>query len=137
MRLEFTVKRKRSSVTQGFASVLCNGIVIEGGFGDEISLNGQYGDDIGGWKSTKPDSAFIEAVAFPGSFRREVYPQDIAIWEQRLKEAAKLSMQPCEICEKNSILFSTSVKSESHSDWIHGNKPIYCPNCGLKIGENR
>lgn len=61
-KLTIEVKRHRRSVTQGEAEVTINGkrIVI---FGDEIEMieDGQqyYGDKIGSWASTTPDSAFI------------------------------------------------------------------------------
>lgn len=67
MTLEFTVKRNRGSVTQGSASVYLNGQEVAT-FHDEIKLikEGEpfYGDNIGGWASIKPDTAFINGVLF-------------------------------------------------------------------------
>ena len=86
MKLEFSVKRKRMSVTQGFAAVYCNDVLIET-FGDTITLDGQYGENIGGWSSTCPDNDFIYAVLFPSDIHRNVYPDMVAKWEQHIKEA--------------------------------------------------
>lgn len=67
MTLEFTVKRVRGSVTQGNATVFCNGEKVAT-FGDTIELIKEgkpyYGENIGGWASTKPDSDFINGVLF-------------------------------------------------------------------------
>ena len=65
MDYTFSVKRTRSSVTQGSATVYLNGDELTT-FGDTIELikEGQpyYGDLIGGWASVKPDSSFISAA---------------------------------------------------------------------------
>lgn len=62
MKLVIEVKRRRMSVTQGEADVYVNGQKVIT-FGDEIEMikEGErcYGDNIGGWGSKKPDSAFI------------------------------------------------------------------------------
>lgn len=67
MTFEFTVKRERSSVTQGSATVYLNGEKVLT-FADEIKLikDGQtcYGENIGGWASTTPDSDFINATLY-------------------------------------------------------------------------
>lgn len=67
MTLEFTVKRHRNSVTQGFATVYLNGQEVVT-FGDKIELikDGQafYGENIGGWASVTPDENFIKGVLF-------------------------------------------------------------------------
>lgn len=67
MQVIFAVERVRRSVTQGEAKVYCNGEYLFT-FGDKIELikPGQkyYGDNIGGWASVKPDSAFINGVLF-------------------------------------------------------------------------
>ena len=67
MIIEFTVKRNRPSTTQGTATVYCNGQEVLT-FGDNIELikEGQpfYGENIGGWASTKPDEAFIKGCLF-------------------------------------------------------------------------
>lgn len=67
MILDFTVKRERSSVTQGSATVYLNGEKVLT-FADEIKLikGGQtyYGENIDGWASTTPDSDFINGVLF-------------------------------------------------------------------------
>lgn len=62
--IEVTTERVRSSVTQGECRVYINGTYILN-FGDDIvivpkeaSADDYYGDDIGGWKSSKPDSTF-------------------------------------------------------------------------------
>ena len=69
MKMEFTVKRNRGSVTQGTATVLLNGVEVIT-FADEMTITDKnrgndYGDIIGGWQSSKPDSAFIKGVLFP------------------------------------------------------------------------
>ena len=59
----FEVKRERGSVTQGQATVYCNGRkIIE--YGDRIELKPQdaYGPMIGGWASSRPDEVFIRAA---------------------------------------------------------------------------
>lgn len=62
--IEVTTERVRGSVTQGECRVYINGTYILN-FGDnivivpkEVSADDYYGDDIGGWKSSEPDSAF-------------------------------------------------------------------------------
>lgn len=62
--IEVTVERVRSSATQGECRVYINGEYIIN-FGDDIVIVPKgsdpeelYGDDIGGWKSSKPDSSF-------------------------------------------------------------------------------
>lgn len=65
MKIEIEVRRTRASVTQGEASVYMNGhkVIV---FGDDIQLvkEGQpyYGENIGGWASTKPDMSFIRGL---------------------------------------------------------------------------
>lgn len=65
MDYTFSVKRSRSSVTQGAATVYLNGVRLVT-FGDTIQLvtEGQayYGENIGDWASVKPDSEFIRGV---------------------------------------------------------------------------
>ena len=59
--LEITIKRVRGSATQGEVQIFINGQYILN-FGDSIDLlnpEEYYGDDIGGWRSHKPDSAFV------------------------------------------------------------------------------
>lgn len=67
MLLDFTVKRERGSVTQGGATVYLNGEKVVT-FADTIELIKEgapyYGENIGGWASTKPDSDFINGVLF-------------------------------------------------------------------------
>lgn len=68
MNLTLSVKRSRPSATQGFATVSLNGEDVIT-FGDDIQLveDGKpfYGENIGGWASTKPDMDFFRAVLFP------------------------------------------------------------------------
>lgn len=65
MDYTFTVKRTRQSVTQGTATVYLNGVELVT-FGDTIKLIKEdqafYGENIGGWASTKPDGEFIRGV---------------------------------------------------------------------------
>lgn len=65
MDYTFSVRRRRASVTQGAATVYLNDVELVT-FGDTIELikEGQasYGENIGGWASTKPDSDFIRGV---------------------------------------------------------------------------
>ena len=67
MVLDFTVKRERQSVTQGSATVYLNGEKVLT-FGDTIEYikEGQpyYGQKIGNYASTSPDSVFINGVLF-------------------------------------------------------------------------
>lgn len=63
--LSITIERVRMSVTQGEVKVFINGKYILN-FGDKIVLpkrgacpEDYYGDDIGGWRSSQPDSGFI------------------------------------------------------------------------------
>lgn len=63
--LNITTERVRGSVTQGEVRVFINGEYILN-FGDKIVLpergaspEDYYGDDIGGWRSSKPDSEFV------------------------------------------------------------------------------
>lgn len=62
MKLVIEVKRRRTSVTQGEADVYVNGQKAVT-FGDKIEMIKEgdrcYGENIGGWGSKKPDSAFI------------------------------------------------------------------------------
>ena len=65
--LQIEVKRTRGSVTQGMVYLHINGENICS-FGDTIEIiqPGQkhYGELIGGWASTKPDSAFIKGLFY-------------------------------------------------------------------------
>lgn len=63
--LDITTERVRGSVTQGEVKVFINGEYILN-FGDNIVLpergaspEDYYGDDIGGWRSSQPDSSFV------------------------------------------------------------------------------
>ncbi len=63
--LNITTKRIRMSATQGEVKVYINGEYIVN-FGDKIVLQDRgassddyYGDDIGGWRSSEPDSGFV------------------------------------------------------------------------------
>ncbi|MDE7244134.1 MAG: hypothetical protein K2O18_09185 [Oscillospiraceae bacterium] len=63
--LDISTERVRGSATQGEVKVYINGEYILN-FGDKIVLPGRganpedyYGDDIGGWRSSKPDSSFV------------------------------------------------------------------------------
>ena len=67
LTLNFEVKRKRSSVTQGSVDVYCNGEKVAD-FGDNIQLieDGEtyYGSLIGNWASKTPDISFIRSTLF-------------------------------------------------------------------------
>ncbi len=81
MKMEFTVKRNRGSVTQGTATVLLNGQEVIT-FADDITITdenrgAEYGDIIGGWQSSKPDSAFIKGVLFPFFTNTEIIKKRI------------------------------------------------------------
>ncbi len=63
--LTVTTERVRMSATQGECKVFINGTYIMN-FGDHIVLPEQdgdpknyYGADVGGWRSSEPDSAFV------------------------------------------------------------------------------
>jgi len=76
--LNFEVKRKRASVTQGSAEVYLNDEIVIS-FGDEIKIGGKYGENIGGWGSTVSDKEFIKGVLFPFFTNQELI-------EKRMKE---------------------------------------------------
>lgn len=64
-QINFEVRRIRMSVTQGEAHVYANGkFVINFGDTIEIIKKGEtyYGELIGGWASTVPDSSFIKGL---------------------------------------------------------------------------
>ena len=67
MKYIIEVERRRSSVTQGSAYVLVNGVEVAS-FRDEIKLlkKGEhyYGENIGGWASVTPDESFIKGMLF-------------------------------------------------------------------------
>lgn len=67
MDFTFSVKRSRISVTQGTAAVYLNGTKLVS-FGDTIEpiKEGRpfYGENIGGWASSVPDSDFVYGVLF-------------------------------------------------------------------------
>ncbi len=67
MDYTFTVKRNRSSVTQGTATVYLNGAEIIT-FGDNIDMikpdHPYYGENIGGLASTISDGSFVHGVLF-------------------------------------------------------------------------
>lgn len=67
MEYTFSVSRRRSSATQGAATVLLNGVALVD-FGDTIELikEGQpfYGENIGGWASVVPDGHFVHGLLF-------------------------------------------------------------------------
>lgn len=83
MNLIYEVKRHRFSVTQGSAEVYLNGKLVIS-FADNIEIGGEYGDNIGGWGSTKSDEVFIKGVMFPFFVNKE----DI---EKRVKEILNLN----------------------------------------------
>ena len=63
--LDTTIERVRLSATQGEVKVFFNGVYISS-FGDKIEIRRQlddpedfYGEAIGDWLSTKPDSSFV------------------------------------------------------------------------------
>ncbi len=66
--LNITAERMRISATQGEVKIFINGKYILN-FGDRIVLlecranpEDYYGDDIGGWRSSEPDSGFVLGV---------------------------------------------------------------------------
>ena len=65
MRVDIEVKRVRASVTQGEAQVYMNGHYVMS-FGDTIEMVKDdapyYGENIGGWASIKPDTAFVRGL---------------------------------------------------------------------------
>lgn len=65
MKIEIEVRRVRSSVTQGEAHIYMNGHKVMY-FGDDIQLVKEgtpyYGENIGGWASTKSDTDFIRGL---------------------------------------------------------------------------
>lgn len=67
MKLEIEVKRRRFSVTQGYADVYVNGEMVIS-FGDTIKIieDGQpyYSEKIGNWASIVPDSCFIRGLLY-------------------------------------------------------------------------
>lgn len=67
MEFKITVERRRSSVTQGMADVLINGVKVMD-FGDTIELikpgEKYYGSLIGNWASKTPDIAFIRGMLY-------------------------------------------------------------------------
>lgn len=67
MEIKITVERRRSSVTQGMADVLINGVKVMD-FGDTIELikpgEKYYGELIGNWASTVPDITFIRGMLY-------------------------------------------------------------------------
>lgn len=67
MEFKITVERRRSSVTQGMVDVLVNGVKVMD-FGDTIELikpgEKYYGELIGNWASTVPDSAFVRGMLY-------------------------------------------------------------------------
>ncbi|WP_341323432.1 hypothetical protein NSQ62_08130 [Solibacillus sp. FSL H8-0523] len=83
MKLNYEVKRKRTSVTQGSAEVyLNNELVIS--FGDKIEIGGTHGENFGGWGSTVSDEKFIKGVLFPFFTNQEVI-------EKRVIEILKIN----------------------------------------------
>ncbi|MER2008822.1 MAG: hypothetical protein ABS939_15330 [Psychrobacillus sp.] len=82
MILNYEVKRKRVSVTQGTVDVyLNNELVIN--FGDNIQIGGEFGENIGGWGSTVSDEEFIKGVLFPFFANQEEI-------EERVKEILEI-----------------------------------------------
>lgn len=67
MEIKITVERRRSSVTQGMVDVLINGEKVMD-FGDTIEWinpgDKYYGEMIGHWASTVPDTQFILGLLF-------------------------------------------------------------------------
>ena len=65
--MKIEVKRTRQSVTQGGADVYINDEKIVS-FGDTIEMikpdQKYYGENIGGYASTKPDSDFIHGLFY-------------------------------------------------------------------------
>lgn len=92
MTLNFEVRRNRSSVTQGSATVLLNGQEVIT-FGDDMYLKKNdgtftsafkqvdnaehYGEVAGGWGSIRSDEYFINAVLFPFYTNAEIIKSKI------------------------------------------------------------
>lgn len=67
MSVVFTVKRDRESVTQGYARVFMNDVMINS-FGDNIVFVGRNGEcfglNIDGWGSIVSDEEFIKGAMY-------------------------------------------------------------------------
>lgn len=65
MKLEIEVRRTRRSVTQGEAGIYINGHFVIS-YADDIQMVTRdataFGENIGGWASTKPDTFFIRGL---------------------------------------------------------------------------
>ena len=65
MKLEIEVRRTRRSVTQGEAGIYINGHFVIS-YADDIQMVTRdapvFGENIGGWASTKPDMFFIRGL---------------------------------------------------------------------------
>ena len=59
MSINFEVKRRRLSATQGEVEIFANGKFIIR-YGDNIIMGGGYGENIGGWASSISDEHFIK-----------------------------------------------------------------------------
>lgn len=99
--LNITVERVRMSATQGEAKVFINDVFILS-FGDKIVLpkkdanpSDYSGDNIGGWVSSEPDSAFFLGLIW--------HPLDHA-YQYSKKVCEKLGIKPCEWIEESELM---------------------------------
>ena len=94
MEIRITVERRRSSVTQGTATVLVNGEKIMD-FGDKIEIippgGKYYGELIGDWASVEPDVSFITGALY--------HPHDECY---KLSELVKKALAKAELQERQS-----------------------------------
>lgn len=93
MKYIIEVVRRRSSVTQGSAHVLVNGVEVAD-FYDEIKLlkkgKHYYGENIGGWASITPDEAFIKGMLFhPFEERYHISDKFRQMLDTAIEEAKK------------------------------------------------
>lgn len=83
--LTFEVRRVRTSVTQGEAQVWCNGKFLIN-FADKIEIvqpgGVYYGDNVGGYASTTPDSDFLMGALYHGM-------DDVYHYSDRVKAVIK------------------------------------------------
>ena len=82
MELKFSVRRDRYSVTQGTATVCCNGEELIT-YGDDLQLMG------GEWRSTKTDAELITTTLFPNELVRSAYPDRVASVQEKIEKIGR------------------------------------------------
>lgn len=117
MEIKITVERRRSSVTQGMVDVLINGEKVMD-FGDTIEWinpgDKYYGEMIGHWASTVPDTQFILGLLFHPFDElykyKEIEEDGAKVYRTELQEIAHKNGWPMRIKARGYVALLVGVQ---------------------------